>query len=213
MMLRGRFALGVAVALFVTSTAKGQTIGGRAGLRALAQHYGGGISSDGLGGGVDGQFVRENWGPPDSVRLVAVVLFRGQPMAGVTRTGTESRLTRAMMDSLSHEAASRGAWAGGSVTPWADQWIEFSPKSRTLRTQGREWRATAHDSVLVVFVDQTERGGDKPTTSSCSIFSPAELDAARPPDGDLMAQSRNWANRLLADPTIQRFVRGDPLKP
>ncbi len=175
---------------------------------ALCQSsYGGGVSG-GIGS-MDAELVREYWGPPDSIRLVAVVLFRGQPMADVTRIGAESELSHKMMDSLSRDANRRGVWAGGSVTPRADQWIEFDPKSRTLRTQGREWRATARDSVLVVFVDQTV--ADKPVISTTSVASPAEPDASRLPGADLtmamMEQAAKWEARLLADPAVRNFVR------
>jgi hypothetical protein len=179
---------------------------------ARAQNHGGGISSIGLGNAVNAELIRETWGPPDSIRLVAAVLFRAPPGVQLTRNGPETERAKGMTDSLVRDGRRRGVWSGGFVTPHSDQWIEFDPKSRTVYTQGRQWRATSHDSILVVLVDQRVTAGEKSVIVVENVFCPPDVDGSLKPGADLTSamreQAGKWELALLGDYNVQRLLKG-----
>lgn len=101
------------------------------GVASAQSHRGSGISSAGIGG-VSVEYVREHWGPPDSVRLGAAILWRGQSDWAVSHGPVESERSRAAMDSARRAATVRGVQAGGTITAAANAWVEYDDHARTV---------------------------------------------------------------------------------
>jgi hypothetical protein len=184
-------------------------------LRAQA-HSGGGISST-SGGRVSIAYIREEWGPPDSVRLAAVVIWRGAGPYGATTSPAEGAAARILSDSASHESVRQQRWGGGTITPHANAWVEFDPRVRAVYVQGERLDVPARDSLVVVLVDDRDRvgGGARMQTRTLpGLASPDLVRAALEGRGRFMeasmAREEAWRAALEADPVVRNFLARAP---
>ena len=177
-------------------------------------HRGSGISGDAFGEHVSIEFIREHWGPPDSVRLAAVVLWRGSSDWALSHGPVESAQARAAMDSARRDANRRGVQAGGTITVAGNAWVEYDDRSRTLSVLQHTYRAPASDSALVLLVDRVDHVGGDPLVASMLLACAPEPDATNTPDADLIAGMRrmsdHWRTCLLRDSVVRAFVERRP---
>ena len=95
---------------------------------AEGQRRSGSGISGGFGSASSVDFIRIHWGPPDSIQLVAAILFRGSTEWGALNPQDSDWAHRAA-DSARIAAESRGNQAGGTITPRATAWVE-GPRSQ-----------------------------------------------------------------------------------
>jgi hypothetical protein len=183
-------------------------------------HRGSGISGAGIGGVVSVEYVREHWGPPDSVRLGAAILWRGQSDWAVSHGPVESERSRTAMDSARRAATTRAVQAGGTITVAANAWVEYDEHARTVSVLNHSYSLPAGDSALVLLVDRVDHVGGEPIVVPLVLPCAADADPtyASPPDGgrDIMASMRDWAAHwrgcLLREPAVRAFTGTGPTR-
>jgi hypothetical protein len=181
---------------------------------------GSGISGGALSEHVSVDFVREHWGPPDSVRLAAAVLWRGNSDWALSHGPAESARARAAMDSAARDANRRGVQAGGTITVAGNAWVEYNDRARTLSVLQRTYMVPASDSTLVLLVDRVDHIGGEPLVASMVLACNTEPDATRTPDADgrhdmiagMRKMSDHWRTCLLRDSVVRAFVERPPTR-
>ena len=182
---------------------------------AIAQsHRGSGISGGAIGHGVSVDFVRVHWGPPDSVRLAAAILWRGSSQWSLSHGPAERAQARAAMDSAWREADRRGGQAGGTITARANAWVEFDPGGRAVSVLQHTYSAPAADSALVLLVDRVDHIGGAPQVVATTVPCAAQRDPASTPgpagpldmSGAIERRTDHWRGCLLQDSTVRAFV-------
>ena len=183
-------------------------------------HRGSGISGGTLGERVSLEFVREHRGPPDSVRLAAAVLWRGNSDWALSHGPAESAQARAAMDSAQRDASRRGVQAGGTITVAANAWVEYDDRARTLSVLRRTYTVPPSDSALVLLVDRVDHIGGEPLVASMVLACASEPDATMAPDADgrrdmiagMRRMSDHWRTCLLRDSVVRAFVERRPTR-
>ena len=178
---------------------------------AGAQSHGGAGISGGGGASSSYQYVRVDWGPPDSTQLVAAVLFRGSTNWGALRND-DLPWTQAAMDSASRAARARGNQAGGGITPRGAAWVEYDDRRRVVLVLDQEWSVPRRDSALVLLVDRIDGAGG-PTTVDAVVIAVAPLAEApdgatsRSPTPDFMRRlEAHWQRALRGNPKVRAFL-------
>ena len=182
---------------------------------ARAQN-GAGISGQSFENGVSANYVREHSGPTNSVRLIAVVLWRGATEWTMI-PGPSAAIARARLDSVRMTSERRGVLAGGTVTATANAWVEYEAGSRTIAVLNRAYPAGQGDSTAVIMVDRVDHVGGDPIVSTANVVCGSNpgpdlhagfTAAARQSTIDMM---QHWRDCLNADPAVAAFLnRGAP---
>jgi hypothetical protein len=132
------------------------------------QSHGAGISGgSGLGTSID--YVREHWGPPDSVRLAAAVIWSGHSVWNLSVGEGEAAASRALQDSASRTSAERHRLGGGTVTTRANAWLEYDESARTVYVWNQPFRAASRDSTLVLLVENVDGVDGAPRIASVMV--------------------------------------------
>ena len=177
-------------------------------------HHGSGISGGILGEAVRAEFIREHFGPPDSVRFVAAVLWRGSSDWGLNHDAAETARARAMMDSARRDAIRRRVQAGGTITVAANAWVEYDDRARTVSVLQRTYAVPTRDSARVLLVDRVDHVGGEPVVASIVVACPTEPDATNVPDtsgrrdiiADMQRMRDHWQACLLGNSVVRAFV-------
>lgn len=183
------------------------------GVAATQQHNGSGISGGAIGG-VSADYVRLSWGPPDSVRLAAAVLWRGKSDWAVTQGPIEAKRSREAMDSARRDANVRGVEAGGTITGAANAWVEYDRRGRTVSVLNQPYSLPAGDSTLVLLVDHVDHVGAEPSVVPVVLACAADFDvmySSPPSDGrDVIKTMQDWEGHwrtcLLGSSAVREFV-------
>lgn len=185
-----------------------------AGLETVAAQAqrGAGISGGTFSPGVDANYVREHWGPPDSVRLAAAVLWRGTPGWTSNRApGVQPKL-----DSLQQAALRHHVLAGGTISPVADAWVEYDQQARSITILGRAYSLAPGDSTMVLMVDRVDHVGGEPSVSAINVVCGTTPDADLSPGltedvvQSIRQQTASWKACLRRDPRVAAFLAQDP---
>lgn len=174
-------------------------------------YRGAGISGGRLANDVDADYIGDLWGPPDSVRLAAAVLWRD----GAARTanrGATSEVERVRLDSLREDAQRRGMLVGGTE----NSMVLYDPRDRSVVVLDRSYAVSHDDSTTVLMVERPARAGDDPVVSTATIacsptpgpairpgFTPAELRTSPDP-------TQHWEACLLRDTRVAAFLARRP---
>jgi len=179
---------------------------------AAAQSHGGaGIAGSRFSPRVDVNYLNEQWGPPDSVRMLAAVLWRGSP----GWTDNPGAPVRAKRDSLTQAAVLRQVVAGGVLTPTADAWVEYNPQSRNVTLLGHSYPVPRGDSTTVFLVDRVDHVGGEPTISTIRVACAATRDVDRRSDltdtaiEGMRQTMEHWNECLHGDQRIVEFLNHD----
>jgi hypothetical protein len=178
------------------------------------------MSGGALGERVSVDFIREQWGPPDSVRLAAAVLWRGNSDWELSHGPVESARARAATDSARRDANQRGVQAGGTITVAGNAWVEYDDRARTVSVLQRTYPVPAGDSALVLLVDRVDHIGGEPLVVSMVLACATELDATNAPDADgrrdmsagIRRMSDHWHTCLVRDSVVRAFVEKKPAR-
>jgi len=183
------------------------------GVAGAQTHRGAGISGATVANGVSADYVRFHWGPPDSVRLGAAVLWRGTTAWALSRNGAEADWARAAMDSARKDAERRGAQAAGTITASANAWVEFDQRTARVTVLRRSYPLVAKDSALVLLVDHVDHVGGDPTVRSITVNCPkiavatnGQSDQRQAMLEGMRLMNQSWRACLLSDPRVADFV-------
>lgn len=115
---------------------------------------------------------------PDSMRLRAVVLFRGQAGWKHSYGDSASRAAgQARWATASRESTRARRMGGGSITAGGVVlWVETDYERRRLWAEGQSFDLPERDSALVVLVDRIDRAGGPPIIAG-TTYVPSEVSS------------------------------------
>lgn len=182
---------------------------------AAQSQSGVGISGQTFENDISANYIRTHWGPPDSVRLAAAVLWRGSSDWTMNR-GPSAAIGHARFDSVRADAERRGAFAGGTVTATANAWVEYDARTNSVVVLNRSYPISLGDSTTVLMVDRVDHVGGDPIVSVVQLvcrtgpepdmrsgFTPAAVLGMR----EMMQQ---WHTCFMNDPRVAAFLNRQP---
>ena len=184
---------------------------------AAQAQQGVGISGQALGNDVSANFIRAHTGPPDSVRLIAAILWRGA-RDWTTNRGAAAEIGNVRFDSVRADAERRGALAGGTVTATANAWVEYEPRTNSVVVLNQSYSVAHGDSTTVLMVDRVDHIGGDPIVSEirlvCHATSEPEMRSGftQAVIRSMRYTAQQWHTCLSRDPRVAAFLSRPPLR-
>jgi hypothetical protein len=179
---------------------------------ALGQQSRGAGISGGAGPGVSIDYVREHWGPPDSVRLVAAVIWHGRSIWNFFPTGSpEGIAARTLQDSMSRVSRERHRLGAGAMSPRANAWVEYDEAKRTVYVLDQAYAVSAGDSTVVLLVESVDGSNGPPLVTRVMMAHPAygpqaDSTASGYDSRDIGALHRRWGELLQENSEVRIFL-------